>query len=184
MCFKVKQTTTAKETEKLSTGSTKPIFGSNVASNIKSDLSIGIGLFSFGNRAKQNQKMSEAGYSQAAIDDYNKRTDASIQREKDALAKKAAMDAQEGDGPSAPNVAVGSGSGTGTGGGGIPSTVTGIINQPVETALSYQEQLAQNEIQRARQDRTRRKAEALRRRLEGGRRGLSLLRRGGARGYA
>lgn len=185
MCFKVKQTTTAKETQSLA-GRSQPLFRSNVASNINSDLKIGVGMFSFGNRAKQNEKMRKAGYSQAAIDDYNKRTDASIARNKEAQ-EAARLRSEENNRDNTERAARGmasASSGSARSGGGIPSTVSGIINQSSDKALSYQEQLAQNELARARQTRTREKEEALRARLEGKSRGSSLLRRSGGRGYA
>lgn len=155
-------------------------FGQGVVSNITTDLKMGAATFGM-NEADQAAKLAEMGYSPKAIDSYQARTAASKERLKEMMAK--SNDNNDSSPAPKPAVTIGTGSGTGTGGG-IPSTTEAIVNQPVETALSYQEQLAQNEILRARQERTRRKAEALRRRLEGGRRGLSLLRRGGARGYA
>ena len=155
-------------------------FGQGVVSNISTDLKMGMATFGM-NTADQAAKLAEMGYSPKAIDSYQARTAASKERLKEMMAK--SNDNDDSSPAPKPAVTIGTGSGVGTGGG-IPSTTAAIVNQPVETALSYQEQLAQNEIQRARQERTRRKAEALRRRLEGGRRGLSLLRRGGARGYA
>ena len=155
-------------------------FGQGVVSNITTDLKMGMATFGM-NTADQAAKLAEMGYSPKAIDSYQARTAASKQRLKEMMEK--ANDSDEDSSAPKPNVTIGASSGTGIGGG-IPSTTGAIVNQPVETALSYQEQLAQNEIQRARQERARRKAEALRRRLEGGRRGLSLLRRSGSRGYA
>lgn len=184
MCFKIKQTATAKETQSRA-GRDKPLFRSNVASNINSDLQIGIGMFSFGDRAKQNEKMSKAGYSPAAIKDYNRRTDASIAREKKAQEEARQLSAERNeDNQRRAQAAAASSAAAAPSGGGIPSTVSGIINQSSDKALSYQEQLAQNELSRARQTRTREKEEALRARLEGKNRGSSLLRRSGGRGYA
>lgn len=182
MCFKVKQTVTAKETQRKA-GRDKPLFGSNLASNINSDLKIGIGMFSFGNKEKLNEKMKKAGYSQAAIEDYNKRTAASMERLKKQEEQRRAEKRTENNRRRAAAAAA-SGTANNQSGGGIPSTVSGIVNQSSEDALSYQEQLAQNELSRARQTRTREKEEALRARLEGKNRGSSLLRRSGGRGYA
>lgn len=157
-------------------------FGQGVVSKISTDLKMGTATFGM-SAADQAAKLNEMGYSKKAIDSYQARTAASKERLKEMMASSNDSDDSSPAPAPKPAVTIGTGSGVGTGGG-IPSTTAAIVNQPVETALSYQEQLAQNEIQRARQERTRRKAEALRRRLEGGRRGLSLLRRGGARGYS
>lgn len=94
-----KQTTASKErsTMRKQEETTGP---SAIARNIASDLSMGFSTFGM-NQQAQASKLSSMGYSSAAIKDYQARTQASKDRRAAAAAKKAAMDAQESDSPSA-----------------------------------------------------------------------------------
>lgn len=195
MCFKAKKTTLASDKASPSSKSTL-LAKSNIASNIAADLSVGLATRTMTVPERQ-EYMTEKGYSQASIDDYNRRTygvyksgpkagqtKSQADFQKEQMAKITSMQTEYGYKDKYGNITNPALSPEAIAARQQAASPRGLLTG--STASDSASGLASSEAERRKAEIARLKAQQLRRRLEGSRRGRSslLTSSGGGGGYA